>query len=231
MELHELTKEQEIIIQIVWGENKIEFYSHMVGCLAEEEAIFITPYVHNGQPLELNIDQKSGIICNMFCDDPYNGNRISWRNVEMETIHQESRVAYKISTSEFNRQAQLDDRRVEERIIINLYGTVIDSEGNATQIKVRDISDGGIGFYTPSSFQNKTNQIKVMFEDHVNGADFSMSLVCKIVRAVNKTGTMFYGCRVMGENREFLLYGCMRRAAKKLSANDIILVDKDTATE
>lgn len=227
MELHELTKEQDIIIQIVWGENKIEFFSHMVNCNAEKESIFVTPYMHNGQPLELNINQKSGIVCNMFCDDLYNGTRVSWRNVELETVHQGTAVVYKISTFQFNRQAQIDDRRVEERIKINLYGMIVDGEGQSIQVRIHDISDGGIGFYAPTSFQSKSNQVKVQFSDNVNGADFSICLICKIVRSVNKSGNMFYGCEIMQNSREYLLYGCLRRTAKKLGVNDIYLVEKE----
>ena len=68
MKLVELLQNQNIIVQLLWGEQKIEFYSGVTG--REGEVVYVTPYIHNGSELQLNVTEgRHGVVCNVFADN------------------------------------------------------------------------------------------------------------------------------------------------------------------
>lgn len=216
MRLHDLVDAENIIIQILWGEKTIEFPTEVVE--THSDGVYVTPYLHNGMPLELNINMYSGIICNVFGDAPDNGRRISWRNVDLSTAKYKSEMVYFIKTSAFNSVANTDERRVEDRVKITKEGSLFDSV-KTVPIRINDISDSGIAFYAPSSFEPATNAFTVYFKDEVNGQKFDLSIKCKQVRTKKMPGTVFYGCKISADNKEYLIYGCLTRLMKNAKKN------------
>lgn len=215
MELKELSYEQELIVQLLLRDKKVEFRSKVVK--KEANGIYITPYIRIGTPLVLNITPGKGVLCNLFADDIITHERISWRNIKLSTVMEKDEVIYFVTTFGFNKLSRVDERRQNDRIMIHKNGTVIDEiSGQSYQVMVHDISDSGISFYAPASFSPKSNQITVVFSDTVENTAFGLKVKCKIVRDVEKMGMAFYGCRVMKVTEDHLLYMCTKRAEKRV---------------
>lgn len=214
MKFDELVFDQSVIVQIVWGEQKIEFPSKVLKRI--ENSVYITPYIHNGKPLSFNIENNDGVVCNLFADDKVNNKRVSWKNIKLKTEELNGETTYCLKTSVFNQMGGQDDRRVHERIIITKKARIFDPQTDKyTEILIHDISDIGISFYAPTSFVPKSNQITIDFVDAVDDKCFNLKVECSITRTDNKAGNVFYGCRIVGENRDYLVYGFLRRLKKK----------------
>lgn len=214
MKITELGIGQKISIQLLWGESKIEFISDIVE--KNDSGIFITPYLHNGSILELNVNPGKGVICNVFATDTLSNKRISWKNVFLLTEEKGDKKEYFIKTSGFNNLAKQDDRRKHDRIVIHKKGQVYESTTDkVTDIIIHDISDIGISFYAPPSFVPAVSQIKIHFYDAIDDKTFDVNVDCVITRYHEKAGNVFYGCKISGENKEYLLYGFLLRLMEK----------------
>lgn len=214
MKLTELLVNQRITIQLLWGEQKIEFFSNVLD--VEESAVYVTPYLHNGSVLEIDVNQGKGVICNLFTNEPNTKHRISWKNVELTTVKRNDENVYCLKTNSFNQVAKHDDRRLHTRYLIKVNGTVQDSlSEEPVNIIVHDISDIGISFYAPTSFMPKSNQLVVSFQDTVDDKLFEVKVECGIARITNRAGNRFVGCKITKENRDYQLYGFMVRLMDK----------------
>lgn len=210
MILQELYKAKNVIVQIVWGEKVVEFYTDVFG--RDDNGIYITPYLLEGKPLLLKINAHSGIVCNIFGDSPEDGKRMSWRNVDLNAVDADGKICYYVTTSTFNQIGNNDERRREDRVVITKRGNVWDEKTQKyIEVRVHDISDSGISFYAPMSFELESSFFTLEFCDTVNGNAFNFTLSCKVVRNKPVKGMMFYGCRIQEPTREFLLYGCLCR--------------------
>lgn len=210
MKISGLDIDQEIIVQVTWGERKIEFPS-----IVREKAdmsIVVTPYMHNNSPLELNIDNSGKVVCNIFADSPESKERISWKNVSLATIDRNGTAFYEISTKSYNAISSLDDRRENERIEINKKGRVfVPDVGEYYDVVIYDISDVGISFTLLNRYDLPSHRIFVLFEDCINDKEFNMRVECKTIRSKQTADGSFWGCKTSGENKDFLLYSLMQR--------------------
>ena len=112
--------------------------------------------------------------------------------------------------------AKHDDRRLHERVIIQVKGTVFDSQTDAkTDVIVHDISDIGISFYVAPSVKLTSHELVVLWDDTINEKPFNISVECSPVRQHNKNGLYLHGCRIVGDSRDFLVYGLRLRLAGK----------------
>lgn len=216
MEIQQLLRNQPVTIQIIWGEEKIEFVSRVVK--QSEKGVYVTPYLHNGRPLKLNIQPEKGVMCNIYCEDADTGKRISWKNITLETEESKNGAVYNITTFSFNLLGSEDERRTHERIKIHKMGLVADDiNGGMVEVRIHDLSDNGIAFYAPQSFEPETSKMRVMFTDYVKEEQFNIDTVCRIVHSSLKSGNKYYGCEVTEPGQEFLLYGFMKRLEVKNS--------------
>lgn len=214
MKLTELFENQRLTIQLLWGEQKIEFFSNVIE--HEESAVYVSPYVHNGNELEINVTQDKGVICNLFTIDPSTKHRISWKNVELTTVTRNDKTMYCIKTNGYNHVAKHDDRRKHERIVISAKGQVFCGQQDlGVNIIVHDISDIGISFYAPNSFSPSGHQLTVAFTDVIGEKSFDIKAECSIARTATKAGNRFIGCKILSENKDYQLYGFMKRLGDK----------------
>lgn len=215
MKLVDLLFNQKIIIQLIWGEQKIEFYSGVTG--REGEVVYVTPYIHNGSELQLNVTEgRHGVVCNVFADNSTTGQRISWRNVELTTVNKNGRTVYCIRTRGFNKFANPDDRRRNERIVVQLEGRVSDPQAaEDTNVTLRDISGVGIAFYAPKSYVPKSQQITVYFTDTIDEKEFAVRVECTVSRINVENDHAIVGCRLIGENRDFQIYRFIKHLREK----------------
>lgn len=214
MKLSELLLGQGVIVQLQWGEKTIEFYSNVVDKSGNE--VFIEPYYHNGNSLDINVTQGKDVTCNIFTDNPNNRQRISWKNIELTTVKRHNVTYYCMKTSVFNNVAQNVDRRVHDRIVVQIKAKVYDGKAEEPlDVIIHDISDVGISFYASASFAPKSQLLRIEFADKVSDRDFEVKVECSIARTARRAGNTLIGCKINGENREYLLYGFMKRMNEK----------------
>lgn len=214
MKLTELHRDQKIIVQLMWGEQKIEFSSEVIE--REDDVVYVTPYIHNGSVLKLHVNGDKGIVCNLFTDDSSTGQRVSWRGVELTTAERNGRTVYGLKTFGFNNLSNLDDRRMHTRVPMQLMAQLYDGiQTEGIRIIIRDISDTGISFYAPESFEQKTAQVTVAFEDKIDEREFNIKVECAISRIEHENGHILAGCRLVGENKNYQIYGLIKRLKSK----------------
>lgn len=214
MKLVELLLKQDLIIQLILGGRTIEFHSIVLG--KEGTSVYVSPYLHNDSPLELNIVENTGVICNIFTDDPNTKQRISWKNIELTTILWKEKVAYCLKTHGFNNISNVDDRRLNDRVIINCEGTVYDENSDdGIEVIVHDISDIGISFYAPASFTPTSQQLFVSFSDTINGKSYFVKVECSIARTKEDDDQVLVGCKITGDNKDYHIYRFLKHLASK----------------
>ena len=214
MKLTELLTNQRIVVQLIWGEQQIEFSSEVVD--KEGTEVFVTPYLHDGSPLELNISASKGVVCNLFTDDPFTQQRISWRNVDIATVERNDEVLYSVTTSAFNINSAQDDRRQHDRVVVQAKAKVFDGLViDGLEVLVHDISDIGISFYAPSSFETQSNQLTITFTDTIDDKPFNARVGCTIMRTTPKAGNILVGCKVTDKNKDYQFYGFLKRLKYK----------------
>lgn len=214
MKLTELLKEQEILLQVLWGEHVIEFQTDVIEKVGD--GILVNAIIYNDKPLEFNINVDSKIICNVFTDDPGTNKRISWKNIDVKTQKKGEAVVYHLKTNGFNSVAKLDDRRKEDRMKIQQQAQLYNEKSSSLiDITIYDISDLGISFYAPASYRPESNKFTVLFSDNVGEQFFAMKIECIAARTRDEDGRIFYGCKIVKESKDYLLYGCLKRLEKK----------------
>lgn len=222
MKLVELLTNQRLTIQLLWGEQKIEFFSSVIESADSE--VYVTPYLHNGSELELNVTFGKGVVCNIFTNNPSNKQRISWKNVELTTVNRNGKVMYCIKTNGYNHIAKHDDRRKHDRLVITTNAQVYTGKSDeGVNIVVHDISDIGISFYAPNSFSPTEHQMTITFLDSVGDREFNVKVECAIARMAHKAGNRFVGCKILKENKDYQIYSFMKRLGdknKSMTPND-----------
>ena len=213
MKLVELLQHQEIIIQLVWEKHKIEFTSNVIE--KDETAIYITPYINNGCELELNVTSDENVVCNVFANDPITEQRISWKGISLTTVTREQEKVYCLMTHTFNAMSCPDDRRLHERVEIQVGGHLLDGEEEERSITVHDISDNGVSFYVPGNYEPKSLQLRVSFTDSIDEREFDINVECSIARIHIEGERTLVGCRVLVEDNDYRIYELLKRLRKK----------------
>ena len=214
MKLGELLINQRMTIQLLWGEQKIEFFSSVIE--KDGSVVYVSPYVHNGNELELNIVQGKGVVCNVFTNNPSTKHRISWKNVELTTVIRNKRTLYCLKTYGYNHNAKHDDRRLHERVVIHQKAKVFDGNpGDGVDVIVHDISDIGISFFAPNTFAPESNRLNVIIPEARSEKKFDLSVECVIARITKVSGNTFVGCRISKENKDYQVYCFMKRLSSK----------------
>lgn len=241
MKLVELLENQRLTIQLLWGEQKIEFFSNVIE--KDDSSVYVSPYIHNGSELELNVVQDKGVMCNLFTDNPITKQRISWKNVELTTVVRNEKTMYCLKTNGYNHIAKHDDRRKHDRVIVHVKGYISDGQKDeGIPIVIHDISDIGISFYVSNSYLPKEHQLIIKFTDTIGTKEFAVNVECSIARVMSKAGNQFIGCKIAKENRNYQLYCFMKhlndKNKKKIPvsggaamSNSVKVADKKESTQ
>ena len=226
MKLVDLKLNQELIIQLLLGGQQIEFFSHVTE--HGDSSVYVTPYKHKGSELEINIKDNSGVICNIFTDDPNNKKRISWKNLELATVKRNGRMLYCLKTYGFNHNSAVDERRLNERTIVDIEGKVYDGyHAEGERVVIHDISSVGISFYAPPSFEPKSQQLLVEFSDLINHKTFNVRIDTMIARTSNEKGRLRIGCRINTDNKDYQIYRFMKYITIKNKTEEVAEVAED----
>ena len=219
MKLTELLQKQNIIVQLLWEEQKIEFSSSVISNV-DSTSVYITPYVHNGKELELNVTSDKGVVCNVFADHPVTNNRISWKGVELTTVNRDGSIVYSVSTRSYNAVASVDDRRLNERIPVNIDARLLDEQNGDIGVTIRDISGTGISFYASETYVPKSQQVTVSFTDNIGESVYSVKAECTISRVSKADGHNIIGCKLIGENKDYKVYELLKRLRGKANRGE-----------
>lgn len=214
MKLLELLKNQEINVQLMWEKEKIEFSAMVVD--TDEKAVYITPYIHNGSELKLNVTNDTGVVCNLYANDTVTNERVSWKGIELTTVNKNDSIVYCIKAHGFNNVSNNEDRREHERVIVQVDASVLNDEGTE-QVIIHDISDNGLGIYATDHFVPTSRHLTIYFTDNIDERLFNFKLECDIARIVNQNGNLIIGCRLLGENRDYQIYEFMKRLKTRYS--------------
>lgn len=213
MKITELIFNQGIIVQLVLDEQQIEFKSKIIE--RSDKGVYITPFLYKNEPFELNISNSSKAVCNIFADDD-GKKRVSWRNVDLKTVNRNNMIQYYVETSSYNQISQSDERRTHDRMKIHKNGSLYDANKDAYyDIMIHDVSDVGISFYAPPSYQPTSNKLMVLLDDTVNDRRYSVKVNCSIVRNEMKNGLSFFACKTIGDNKDYLFYCFFKKLASK----------------
>ena len=68
-----------------------------------------------------------------------------------------------------------------------------------------------------------------MLSDSINEKKFNINVECIIARTTNQAGNRFCGCRILKENRDYQLYGFMKRLSAKNKSRIVNLEDGDVS--
>lgn len=216
MKLTELVMNQKLTIQLLWNDQKIEFVSNIID--KDDEGIYINPYMHKDNALDINITKNDKIICNVFTNLQETNRRISWKGVELKTEVRNNKKVYYIFTKVYNNMSKTDDRRQHDRVRVHKKGQVFDQgSGKYSDVMVHDISDIGVSFYASPTFEPTSHHLTVLFDDNAGDNFFNLKTDCSVTRTQNKNGMVFYGCKTRGENKDFLLYCFLKRLDSKKS--------------
>lgn len=209
MKLVELSINQSISLQFVIGERVIEFESGVIS--KDEKAIYAVPYIHNGKVLDINMTQNMKVICNVFADDLITGQRISWRNVEINTVEKNKETVYCIRTYGFNNNSCIDDRRHDGRLAVEVDAWAYEKQiEDGISITLHDISETGIAFCVPKDSVPREQQITISFKDNVDDKMFDIRIECSVVRINIAGDNAIVGCRLVGENKDYQMYRFMK---------------------
>lgn len=214
MKLSDLALKHKVTIQLIWGEKTIEFVSEVL--INDAVGLYVSPYFHNDEPLELNVKTDSGVQCNVYTTNPVSKHRVSWKNVLLTTEKKNDECMYLLKTSGFNQIAISDDRRGDNRMVVQLPAKVKEAGTESElDIIVHDVSDVGISFYAPKAFAPQSFQFSVSFQAIVDEKTFNVKVDCASVRTAQRAGNTFVGCKIVGENKDYLLYCFLMRMKMK----------------
>lgn len=213
MKLIEMWPNQKIIVQLLWEEQKIEFSSEVIK--KADGAIYVTPYVHNGMELELNITLDKSVVCNVFADNPITKQRISWKGVELTTVNNDGKLIYCLKTRDYNAVSMLDDRRTNERVKVMVDAVVSNGQGEDINVTLNDISDKGVSFLAPETFTPNSQQVAISFSDNIGERVYKLKLECAISRMDKAASQLIVGCKLLGENKDYQIYELLKRLRSK----------------
>lgn len=209
MRLVDIFEHTDVVVQMAWEKNKLEFPSKVV--MRDENGIYITPYFRENRPVPLHITMRDEVVCSVFADDPITGSRIAWKNLDLETRDVGHRKLYYVNTSGFNSDSFEAERRVHERTLEEKRG-FLTIDNKQLPVVVHDISDNGLSFYiSQETTVPLAGHFFIHFNDSVRQEYFELKIKCKVVRSREQDGNLIYGCKVLEPSRDYLLYVYLHR--------------------
>lgn len=214
MTLQDLEIGQEVQIQIGWGTRS--FYSDSKVLNRTPAGILLESFVVNGTVVKVNKKTARAFDFTLYALDPETGHRVSWPNLEIETVERDGNAYYVCSVRGYLRDAKESERRTEDRLPINVRGMAYDNQTNIGQeIWIQDISKSGIAFTAPTSIEFLQINLRLEFEDHINEQSFMMKVPAQIVRTENQGDLALYGCKFLRVTNQMALYVWMKQTTKR----------------
>ena len=220
MTLQELSIDQTVTVQVVWGTTTQDITTgvHKIA----KDSILLKPIIYRGVELDLSTEKNDSISFNLYCADK-DGNHVMWEDVHFDTVLLENHFYYRISIKKSHQlSTSAFERRKEMRMDLDLPGVIpTDGSTEPIQITIHDISQTGISILVPANVKPAGQEINIVFSDIVNSDIFLIPMHLKVVRSVPQardllgfgTGTVLYGCQILSANDSLLTYILVKRSS------------------
>lgn len=213
MTIQDLSEEQRVKIEIVWADKTFSVDSKVAGKRSTD--ILLKPYIFNGNEIRVH-EKVRDFTFNIFAIDPYTKHRVGWNDVEMKSVDFKGNHYYICRPKNYLLYAADQERRNNNRISINLPGSVTDIASGATYAaRIVDLSANGIAFSLPSSREINKINVKVCLDDSIGDSEFNLELLARIVRIVPKGNEVLYGCELRSTPQELAMYTFLRQSEER----------------
>lgn len=235
MKLQDLKVGEKITLEVVWGISVYPIPTMVVA--STEEGTIIKPFVVLGTVLELGSEQFRDMHYNINGVTPVTKEKVSWKNVNVQTKVLKDVTYYIIRTKEDAEYGNRQERREHPRMTLDLKGTatviteeealgkdknkadnmvdnILGIQAVQHEIRVHDISDSGISFYTHKDVEFMGHYVKIEFGDKVKNKYFESMVFCLPNRCEDKGEWRLYGCDINRTAGDLLLYVFLKRMEK-----------------
>jgi hypothetical protein len=214
MLLKDLREGEDIVLEIVWGDNHYRIANNVIA--QKDEGIVIHAVLCKGEVLDLGSKRLSDMVYQISTQDRTDGHLIVWKSVQMEKMVYNGQQAYYVKAPAFAQLAVHNERRRQKRTIIDVQCRV--EYGNDIPVTVKgivhDISDSGIAFYIAGSVDQEKRAYAIEWKDTAREQQFHLRLHCTSVRTVQQTGHTLVGCIITKSDPNLLEYILYKRTER-----------------
>ncbi|SEA98984.1 PilZ domain-containing protein [Pseudobutyrivibrio sp. ACV-2] len=214
MKLEQLEAKQAVSLEVLIGGSSFEIKTEVVGTNAGT-GVLVKPYVYNGTVVDFTNGSPKSMSFNLHCIDPHTGGRVVWKNVVVNLVTFKNVDYYAIDSSSFGNVAASSERREDARVSLNIPGSASMEDGRRFSITMLDVSDSGVSFIGDGNRVTIGDIVEVNFADTAKGSDFSLAIICRIVRAEAEHNGIFYAGKILERDNKLLAYLCFKGIESK----------------
>ncbi len=214
MKLEQLEAKQAVSLEVLIGGSSFEIKTEVVGTNAGT-GVLVKPYVYNGTVVDFTNGSPKSMSFNLHCIDPHTGGRVVWKNVVVNLVTFKNVDYYAIDSSSFGNVAASSERREDARVSLNIPGSASMEDGRRFSITMLDVSDSGVSFIGDGNRVTIGDIVEVNFADTARGSDFSLAIICRIVRAEAEHNGILYAGKILERDNKLLAYLCFKGIESK----------------
>ena len=214
MKLEQLEAKQAVSLEVLIGGSSFEIKTEVVGTNAGT-GVLVKPYVYNGTVVDFTNGSPKSMSFNLHCIDPHTGGRVVWKNVVVNLVTFKNIDYYAIDSSSFGNVAASSERREDARVSLNIPGSASMEDGRRFSITMLDVSDSGVSFIGDGNRVTIGDIVEVNFADTARGSDFSLAIICRIVRAEAEHNGILYAGKILERDNKLLAYLCFKGIESK----------------
>lgn len=213
MLLEELSKGDEVVLELIWGSLEYKIKTQVKG--VDDKGILIPAFQYKGVVLDSSSKVFKELHFNLYGND-FGGQRICWKSLKLNNRKKNGEEYYHLSVDAFHRHGGADEHRGEKRISMEQFPAtihIISSQDDAShEVVIKDISNKGIAFIADSELDIVRATIDLSFADSLRGHQFKLNGRYLCVRTVPmEDGKYLYGCSLMKGNNDLLTYIYLKR--------------------
>lgn len=214
MIIQDLSENQKIEIEIMWGDKVFTIPSTVVG--KQNTNVLLKPYSMNGTEIRVHENARD-FMFNIYTIDPKTHFRVGWNDVELRSTEYKGVHYYICSTKNYLLYANDSERRNQIRTRINLTGTATEIENKKSHVvHIHDISATGIAFLASKDHEFEKIHLRIEFSEVINEEDYSFSIRAQIVRTdTMEDGRVLYGCKFLETPQDLLMYVFLKRSLER----------------
>ncbi len=214
MKLEQLEAKQAVSLEVLIGGSSFEIKTEVVGTNAGT-GVLVKPYVYNGTVVDFTNGSPKSMSFNLHCIDPHTGGRVVWKNVVVNLVTFKNVDYYAIDSSSFGNVAASSERREDARVSLNIPGSASMEDGRRFSITMLNVSDSGVSFIGDGNRVTIGDIVEVNFADTARGSDFSLAIICRIVRAEAEHNGILYAGKILERDNKLLAYLCFKGIESK----------------
>lgn len=213
MLLEELSKGDEVVLELIWGSMEYKIKTQVKD--VDDKGILIPAFQYKGVVLDSSSKVFKELHFNLYGND-FGGQRICWKSLKLSHRKKNGEEYYHLSVNNFQRYGRTDEHRGEKRVSMEQFPATIHiispQIDESYEVLIKDISNEGIAFIADSELDIVRGVIDLSFEDSLRGHQFRLNGRYRCLRIVPmEDGTYLYGCNLMKGNNDLLSYIYLKR--------------------